>query len=418
MGKTGIILTRAIHRVALASTGEIIGRAVNLLLPLLLIKLYGLAPLIDVFFLALAIAFFFQGTLANSLTNALVPSFTENNDRKNAKPILYISLLGGVIAGLTTLSIAGVTADATRAAIYTCSIFIISCTGLASAAPVASLYANHRYALAGCTWGLRAFPVALYYFSHPSINDLHLLLAGLALADTARLAILSAACRNKLSICSNLPTLRAPTATLHLIAASVIAGLSPLLLRGIAAFGPEGTITLFEATDRLYSAIASLASIGVGSVTLVYLSRLRGNDDNKNTWRWILYATTSWSLLWLFIAITIGISLPGAASLFGINQDHHTKEIQGTFIILALGLPGFMLTGLLSRRMLTLGLAHHLTLLAIIGLSFTALSAFLMFDRYEILGLALATTLSHYLVAALMAIKLSSPTNRANTNTS
>lgn len=396
---------------------EMVGRAVNLSLPFVLLKVHGIDAITDSFFLALAIAFFFQGTLANALTNALVPNFVTDSKAKALNPILYSALFCGALAGLTTWSFTLNNGGYPGAILSVLSIVLIATTGLASAPATAALYADHKYSLPGGAWGLRALPVGLYFFYPPVTPAIHWLLLGLALADLCRLLILLYCTRDRLRLSRTAPALQLPPSAFYLLSASIIAGLSPLVVRAIASYGPAGSVSLFEASDRIYSAIASFASIGAGNVTLVYLARIKQSNNERQEWRWILFSTLIWSLIWLGISLIIWSLLPYITTTLNIIQLEISSTVQNTLLALAIGLPGFMLTGVLSRRMLTLNIAEKLIPLAIIGLAFTGISCVYLFEPLGTPGLALSLSLSHYLVAALMAITIQKSNTHAHTHT-
>lgn len=388
-------------RIATASAGELIGRAINVLLPLILITLHGPNELVDSFFLTLAIAFFFHGTLANALTNALIPSKNLNLPQLNPLPIAYISILSGIAASIAIYYSPTNFNTQLSTLASSASIFLICSAGLAATPSTAILYSQHRYFIPGFTWTLRAIPILIYYLHSNTASNIHWLLIGIAAADTTRLIILVISTQDKLTLRSNAERLTIPRAALSLVIASVIAGFTPIIARLIATQGPEGTISIFEAADRLYSAIASLASIGIGNVLLVYLTQLKSSQNPERQLRWIFSATVLWSAIWVAISLVIYQLLPHPLAT-DLAKEHDITVLQDTFLALSLGLPGFMLTGLLSRRMLVLNIAHHLIPLTAAGLILTTTLGVFLFGPHGTPGLGLALSISQYLVAALM----------------
>ena len=406
MGETRQVVARAARRVLYSSAGEVVGRAVNLLLPFALLSVHQASGATDVFFLAFAVSFFFHGSLANALVVALVPELVRDAGRRSMRPLLpwiAFAALGAVVVGTGLLDGESVG----RMLWFAVAVATMSVAGLLAAPASAALNADHRYGLPGLTWSIRLLPIGAYLLASPPSGALPLLMAGLALADCCRAAILLASVRGRIGWARDDSGLHFPASALHLLLASAIAGLTPLAARWIVSLGAPGEVSLFEAADRIYSALASLATIGVGSVTVVYLARLPQSSEGRKGWHLLLWTSAAWSLVWLIIALALWWFFPALAAAFDLHADAGIEDVRRIFVFLAAGLPGFVMTGILSRRLLTSGRWRWLVPLALAGALCSVLAAGMLSEYFGPAGVGLGLSVGHYLVLLLMVLILS-----------
>lgn len=406
MGSTARVIGRAAWRIGLSSAGEVIGRAVNLILPFALFAAHTADRFTDAFFLALAVAFFVHGTLANALVGVLVPQMVRDPQARSVRGVLRWAAIAGGAAGTVAAVLATGPLPAMAGLIVAVSVATMAASGIVSAPAVAALNVDHRYALPGIAWGFRVMPLAAYLAWRPDSTAIYWLLVGLALADAARAIILVKAASLRLEVGHGDIAMEIPSAAWNLILAAVISGFSPLIARWIASLGDAGTVSLFEAADRLYAAVAALATIGVGNVTLVYLARLAGTPDENRGWRYMVCAALAWSVLWLAVSIVIWAVLPLVGGWFMPQSGVAIRELRDTFVCLAVGMPGFIMTGMLGRRLLTLGLSGSLVPMAVAVTGFGGAIAALLFELIGVAGIALGLSLGQYVAAILMSRRL------------
>ena len=364
----------------------------------------------------MAVAFFVQGTLANVLVNALVPEFVNNEKTHDLRSFLGWTGLAGLFAGLLASTLTAEPLSFSATLIAAISVAFMASAGLAAAPAVAKLNAAHRYGMPGLTWGLRIVPLALYLLWRPEEPALHWLLAGLALTDIVRTAILMNFTQAQFCSHDSAETLHFPLSAKYLILAAAVTGLTPLIVRWIASFGNAGDVSIFEAADRLYAAVASLATIGVGNVTLVYLANLSNTPEEESGWKLILRTSLAWSLLWLGLSILIWFLFPFVSAWIEFQTNDVLAEVRHTFIALASGIPGFIMTGVYSRRLLILGYSRTLVPMALAGLIFNCLAGGLLFNLIGTAGIGLALSASQYLVMIMMLRKLTKISAHANTH--
>jgi peptidoglycan biosynthesis protein MviN/MurJ (putative lipid II flippase) len=401
MGPTPTIVIRALFRVGQSSAGEVIGRAVNLVLPFAILALHSVDLLTDTFFLALAVAFFVQGTLANVVSSIQITELVKDNSRRSIRTFLPWVLAAGVLSGSVALWFTVSSLAVTAAVVASLSVMLAAGAGLLAAPAVAVLNADHRYFMPGITWSFRIFPLIAYVLWAPDTPKLHWLLAGIALADSLRTWVLLRLASGRLTLRGD-EALTFPTDALYLMMGSAIAGLTPLAARWIAAFGDAGGVSVFEAADRTYGAVASLATIGIGNVILVYLARLSGTDDEHRVWRWILLSGSIWSLLWLILAMLIWAIFPSLVGFLQQQSGTTLVEMRSTFLALCVGLPGFIMCLVLSRRILTLGLARRLLPVAVAGLAVSVTVGWLLSGHLGTTGVALGIVAGQYIGLLLM----------------
>lgn len=406
MGTAREIIQRSAWRVGASSAGEIIGRAVNVSLPFAIIAVHGVNELTDSFFLAMALALFVHGTLANVLITALVPEFVKDTEKRNLRSFILLSAITSILIALIAALLTARELPANTSFINSIAAGLMAAVGLITAPAVAALHSDHRYALSGLTWGLRVVPVAIYLIVWPEKPILHWLLAGLALADTVRMAILLQASQKRLCLRKTAASLDFLLATKHLIIAAVINGFTPLLVRCIISIGSPGNLSLFEAADRIYSITASPAVIGIGNVTLVYLARLTGTNQERSGWHMILWTSAAWSLFWLALSILLWASFPMVAHWLGLSGESAVTVVRETYLALILGLPGFIMIGAFSRKLIITENSSSLIPMAIFALGCSTLGGGLLFIFFGTTGIAIALSLSQYSVALMMFYRL------------
>lgn len=402
MGLTRLELLRVARRVSLSSAGEVVGRSVNVLLPFAILYVHSVDILTDAFFLALAVTFFVQGSVGNIVTSVQVIEFVKDRAPRSLRIFSLWAVGGGLIAGMLACFFSRSVMDPLATALVACSVALSAAAGLLAAPAAAVLNADHRYLWPGITWVFRIGPVIAYIIWSPTAPSLHWLLAGIALTDLLRAVVLLRLSQGRLNFGPDHQPLRFPVDALYLILGGMVAGITPLLARWIASLGGPGNVSIFDAADRFYGAVASLATIGMGNVILVYLSRLDVEADGARAWRLILGAATVWGLLWTGIAILVWLLFPLGAHLFAAQAAQTFSDIRDTFLALSVGFPAFILGMVYSRRILTLGLARSLLPMALIGLVCSVSAGFFLFEQFGTTGIAVGIAAGQYLVLGLM----------------
>lgn len=393
---------RAARRVFLASAGELIGRSANLALPFLVLSSYTADKQTDAFFFVLAIGFFAFGTIANASVNALVTDFVSDENPRN--PLFYWQVcfvISAIIAGIA-FAVSNHTWPSSLSITVAGSIFVMALSGLAAAPAIASLNAGHHYVAPGLTWGFRILPLAIFWLHSPSKTPgLLELLIGISVADTLRSLILIWMAKERLSVTSQY-SIKFPRATIYLVSSGMISGLNPLITRWIANTGIQGNLSIFETADRLYSTTASLATIGMGSVVMVYLARLQHLENSEEKWRITLKASIAWSLIWLLIGLTIWMVFPHLHMLLREQDALALSAIRQTYLALIFGIPAFVMTITFARRLLATGTSEKLLLVSIVNVFCNATIGITLYRLIGTTGLGFAFMIAQYASAITM----------------
>ena len=397
-------VSRAVWRAGVAASGDLLGRAVNLSLPFILLSTGAQLGQLDAFFLALAVAFFAQGTLANAIALALLPTLVAGTGDRGLQIFAAVGVAAGAVTAVT-FAILSDTHDGLELIIQVTAVSLMAASGIVAAPAVAALHSDHRYLLPGLTWGLRLAPILLHVLSHEEPRSLTLLLAAIAIADVIRTGILVRYAGRSFALTGSTP-LTVPRSALYLVLGSAIAGLTPLVARWAASTGGTGALTYFEVADRLYSAIAALATLGVGNVTAVYLARLQGTREDRWGWNWILKASAAWSMLWILFSFALATVLPTALSHISPAGQVDVDVVRHTFLALAIGLPAIILSNVMGRRLLMRGHSATLMWIAILGLVSAAILAPIWEVQHGTAGVGAAVSVVQYLAVAVMAFKL------------
>ena len=403
MGSYRQVAFRAARRIGLSSVGEAIGRAANVLLPFAILYIHSVDGRTDAFFLALAVAYFVQGTLANVVATIQVIELVKDQDRRSLRQFVKWAVGGSAIAACIVSLVGNAVWSVEGTLIAASAVAVSAAAGLLAAPASAVLNSDHRYLMPGLTWAFRIAPIGLYFFLSPANPELNWLLLGIALADVLRTALLFALCNGRLTFSKLDPVLSFPIDAIHLLLSTSVAGLTPLAARWIASLGDPGSVSIFDTADRVYGAVASLASIGMGSVVLVYLSRLnehKGEEDRA--WMWTVRSALAWGGLWTALSVLIWFGFPQAARLFAAQTEQTFGDIRNTFLALSIGLPALILGIVYSRRILTLGLARRLLPMAFAGLGCSVIAGFMLLRQFGTAGIALAIAAGQYLVLGLM----------------
>ena len=149
-----------------------------------------------------------------------------------------------------------------------------------------------------------------------------------------------------------------------------------------------------------------MRSIGVGSVSAVYLARLGETRDPVRGWRLIQGATLAWGLGWLALALTAGLIAPEVMTWLGFAWATGHDIVRDLFLVLALGIPGVVASGVFGRRLLAQGLAHHLVPVALSSVATGLVAGALLSPRLGLPGLAAGLALSQYVACIHSALVL------------
>lgn len=403
MGNTLASLRRIASWVNAATAANILGRAGNLLVPFIVLGLHESGRETDSFFIGFAVAFYFFGTLSNSVCDALVPRLASAPFNFTHARWALISAFAAILSLTTTAALSQI-GNGTISLVEITSFAVMAGAGVYASPAIAALHLQNRYALPNLLWLTRLVPLAAYSSISTSQTPLYLLALGLAVADVIRAWILMNRARLRLFTTSGSNRDgREARNIVPIMAASIIAGLNPLIDRWIAALGEPGAITTLEAAERVYQAIASVATIGVTSVLLVYLSRAHQHQRLETSWSRALAAAFPWAAFWLATALGVGwLVFPNEIlPLFNLGADA-TDTATSTYLAYAWGLPALIYGLFVVRRYVVEGRLRQLLMFAVLSVLLNAILSWVGFNLLGITGIAIATTAVYTMVTTGM----------------
>ena len=154
--------------------------------------------------------------------------------------------------------------------------------------------------------------------------------------------------------------------------------------------------------DRLYSTTASLATIGMGSVVMVYLARLQKSENAAEQWRITLKASIVWSMLWFLVGLTMWVIFPQLHILLKEQDAFALSAIRQTYLGLVFGIPAFVMTITLARRLLAIGASEKLLSVSLVNVLCNATIGIALYQLVGTAGLGYAFTIAQYASAITM----------------
>jgi peptidoglycan biosynthesis protein MviN/MurJ (putative lipid II flippase) len=400
MGTPDSTARRLIVAAATATAAHVVGRAVNVAFPLVLLGLHRPDAHTDAFFLTLAIGFFFFGTLANALTDATVPVLLREGKGPAARHQITWAL-GSAAAFLAAWTVA-VHIPQVGGAPLAIGGTLMVLAGVLAAFPSARLYAGHRFAAPGLLWLLRSLPLLAFVALARDSEAVPWFALGIGLADALRLLSLrhlSTRLPARVPDSHDAPSTIPRTHYVWVVMASAVAGLNPIIDRWIVSLGAPGEVSVLELAERFFGVVGALATVGFANVALVHLS---GREGGAN-WAYSVRATMAWGALWTTVGLAAGlVALP---QLYRHWLDLTTTQqawLDAAYASYTLGIVPLLLGVLSVRRLYAGGWAHWVPPVAVLSLLLNALASYLLFRVMGVPGVALATTLVYCVTAALL----------------
>lgn len=406
MGKISSSITHRFKKILEATLGQLIGRSINFLIPFVLLHLYIPSKTTDAFFLAFSIAFFFFGTIANTLTDASIPQAVRGQPLLKTWLRLQLGIFFAVIAvGIVWVANHINNASPPLTLLLGIGAMVIGAVFAAFSSGVLS--AQESYIWPGMLWGLRALPLLAWWFVHPSDQVLGWLMLALGGADLLRAYYLEQMPRQSAQIwaCGYWNSLKG---YFPVIVAGMIGGLNPVVDRFIATQADAGGVSLLEAGERFYGALATLATIGVMNVILVKLSHKHDRIGFEQLYQSILGVGALWAVGWTLLGL-VGWIMVGEwliKHFFRVDAGQATL-IDTIYLYYLAGLPAFVLGLICVRAYLAKGWQRSLIVLSFLSVGANAGLSLELFKFIGIPGISLATTAVYTLITLSMLVHLS-----------
>ncbi|MGH9907373.1 MAG: lipid II flippase MurJ [Pyrinomonadaceae bacterium] len=397
-------LINIVIKVIEATTGQAIGRIVNLLIPFAILQLHPPSERTDQFFLAFSVAFFFYGTVGNAITDATVPKAAQGQPLLASRERLLLSSGVAFIAGCI-MSGWVISSDSHFSPILLGGAMLSVGSGIYAAYQTGCLHAEERYMWPGLSWGVRIIPLAIYWLAHPQMVLLPWLMAGLGISDFIRASLLVKADKSDRPLTRSLVE---QTNLIPIIMAASISGLNPIIDRIIAGIGASGSISLLEFGERLYGIVATLSTIGILNIVLVKLSKRRAATQFHMLWRKMLLLTLAWAVAWFLLSL-LSWRLFGEWVLFHVFSfsEDQASTIDLIFLCYLIGLPPFMVGLTCVRAYIATGWLYKLLPVSALSLIANLVLSLLLYHYLDLAGIALATSFVYTVTAILMVVRLS-----------
>lgn len=173
-------------------------------------------------------------------------------------------------------------------------------------------------------------------------------------------------------------------------------------------FGGEGSSAL-EYANSLYSVVAGVFVLSIANVIFPDLSKLSAND-NKIEFA-VMIRSTSSTIVFLLVPLTIGVmalSEPLIRLLYqgGEFTDQSTLLTSRALVYMSLGMTGFGLQTILSRAFYAIQNGRIPLISGVISIAVNVALSFLLVGRWDVAGLAVASSISLIAAAAALIIPM------------
>lgn len=378
-----------------ATAANVIGRAVNLVIPLVIIGLHGATAATDRFFIVMAVGHFFYAILANAVAEISVPLIIAGRVSLTRTTVL---LLGGSFTFMTL-----VTATAWSLLVmpldsrHLFAVALMAGAGLANGLAAGAWNAEERYTLPGATWSVRLIPLLIYMITNHSAGDLGWLALGIGIADWLRCGILLGGRALRRLVIHRTVWKKVAADFSTILLAALISGLNPLVDRIVAGLGGAGDVSILEAGERIFGAVAGLATIGLMSVLLTRLSVKVVAGEVEAAWPSIMRKLAYWSGGWLLLGVLLGyLGLHEALSRFTRLTVAQTDEARNVYWAYLAGLPALIFSMAYVKRFQAYGFLTILLWNAFLCVAVNIVLSWLLRRWLGVTGVAMATTVVYF----------------------
>ncbi|MEJ2155780.1 MAG: lipid II flippase MurJ [Desulfobacteraceae bacterium] len=383
--------------VGAATLANAVGRAANVLIPLALVGIY---------FLVLALAFYFYSTLSYAATEASVPISIQYDRSLSSQAVVKI---GFAVATAMFLISSAICFIGNRTGIgYAAGLALMSGAGIANGFASGFLHASSRYVLTGLTWALRIAPFSLFVASRQPVENLYILAIGIGMADWLRLGLL-VFMRPKASPSHQLWNAstylkRHLSSYIPLVMAMLIMGMNPIVDRLIASISGPGSLSVLDAADRLFGIFSTLCTLGMMTVLLTRLSQAVSDKGLDRAWPSIFKMAVIWSGIWLMIGGTIGFCvfggwIPETTPL----SEFQSQTVATTYWYYLPGLIPFAISIVHIKRLQAVQRNWMLAILSSGMVLLNVVSSLGLHAALGVPGIALATTIVYTVYSVILA---------------
>ncbi len=398
-------LRRIVALVARATVAQAIGRSVNILLAFSVLFVLRPGAPTDAFFLMLSIAFYGYGTVANSLVDASVPLLGRDGGLPSRHTQHVVALVGGAAFVLAWAVIGKLSwMDGLPFAVAGA---LMVYGGLGASFAVARLHYHSHFVAPGLSWLVRIVPVGAFLIFAKTTESLTYLALALGIVDLMRWWMLSQLAGPGVdSQAAGRRRVGGGEVAKHYAAvllASSISGINPIVDRWIVSLGASGNVSLLDMGERLFGIVATLSAVGIGSVSLVAMTRDLKLTTDLKPWYRLLGLTAVIATGWVVLALLAGwLVLPMVFRdwlSFSAVQGGAALNVYRTYVV---GILPFLLGVVCVRRFMAERALRWLVAVAVVSAASNAALSYLLFTKVGVVGVSLATTFVYCLTAVVM----------------
>ncbi len=437
--RPGAGATLFLKRVGTVSGFTLFSRATGFLRDVVLAWVIGAGPIADAFFIALRIPNHFRALFAEGAFNsAFVPTYAGTLEREGQERALAFA--GAILAGLVALQFVILAA----AEIWTRPLLVLLTPGF-EADPVlgtlttaltritfpyllcvtvvtvygAVLNAHHRYAAAAgapVLFNVAIVGCVLLAALLPGVRATEAAWGaaiGVALAGVFEWILLArAAGRAGLALRPRMPRFSGETATFlkRLGPATIGSGAAQIAMfvdTILAAALPKGAVSAMYYADRLYQLPIGVIAIAVGTVLLPDLSRRFAAGDVAGAKR-AQRRAMGWSLGLTLPFVVVFLAIPELlvhiAFARGAFDAAATARAAATLSAYGVGLPAIVLMRSVVPGFHARGDTRTPMWIAFAGIAVNVALKFVLSDRFDVSGLAIATSVGAWVNLVLLVI--------------
>ena len=404
-------MNKFIKNVGYLTFSILCGRFVNIILPFLIVNIYGSNRETDFLFIAFSISIYFYGILFNALVDSSVPKLIVDHKLISTKHNYLIATIAFIATFFILIFFRGYVSS-TEFYIIGASFSGIAACGTLAFRSATILAANEKYNLQNLLWMTRFMTIPILLISsNQSKLGLSLFAISLLFSDALRFALINIFGK-RFDLSTNLNKINDnfDGKILIYIGAALIHGFNPIIDRLIASYGVPGSITLLELSERMYNVILTIITSGFFGVITVDMSNRFYKNKFSQYWNLLLLGGLSMGLAALGIAFLIGMVIKGNLGqvILPKLKPDQLILIKDCLLIYCGSIPAFILGGISVRILLIKQEYFTILKLAFLSIIINFIFSLVLFNLIGLPGIAFATTLSYSLTALLMILRCSS----------
>jgi len=410
------------------TTLSTIAKGVGFLIPFFIAAWFGICPETDAFFFAYGLVLYLAGVLAPVVESVIVPFIAEIKAKGDVEVKTF---LGTTLVLLTvaTVLLAGFFLIISKPLLtfVTCfskeslnlifwllvEIMPLLVLLIATSLLAGTLNSLKLFSLPAISPALRAVPTLFFAFHLKDKIGIHSIAIGYVIGELFRLSFLTVqairkdvfSLNNTFFIYSSPIFLKFIKTSSYLVIGMIIIAFNPIVDKTMASWLGPGSVSLLEYAERLYQIPLTLVGSGFLVVILSHWSDSFFQDNDKVFRQKVITATKIAGIIaFLITFLLLFLNYPLVNFVYGYGKlsVHHLNLVSGIWMCYLIGFVPTILGFLFSRAHLA---KKNTKLLMAIGISNFILNIsfnFIFIGPFGISGLALSTTITHFILAFVL----------------